>query len=58
MICLGIDTSNYTTSCAVCKDGEIVENVRLPLTVAHGKGGLLQSDALFLNTKALPEALK
>ncbi len=57
MICLGIDTSNYTTSCAVCHDGEIVENIRLPLSVAQGKGGLRQSDALFLHTKALPEAM-
>ncbi len=57
MISLGIDTSNYTTSCAICKDGEIIENVRLPLTVAQGKGGLRQSDALFLHTKALPAAI-
>ncbi len=57
MITLGIDTSNYTTSCAICSDGEIVENVRLPLFVAQGKGGLRQSDALFLHTKALPDAI-
>ncbi len=57
MKALGIDTSNYTTSCAICADGEIIENVRLPLAVAQGKGGLRQSDALFLHTKALPQAI-
>lgn len=52
---LGIDTSNYTTSLALCNsDGKILANVRKLLDVSDGKRGLRQSDALFLHTKALP----
>lgn len=53
---LGIDTSNYTTSLSVCEDGEIKENVKLPLTVKKGGVGLRQSDAVFLHTLNLPKA--
>ena len=52
---LGIDTSNYTTSAAVCVDGVIVENVKLPLPVKPGEVGLRQSDAVFAHTVNLPE---
>ena len=52
---LGIDTSNYTTSLSVCTDGEIIENVKLPLPVAEGAVGLRQSDAVFAHTKNLPQ---
>ena len=55
---LGIDTSNYTTSVSVCKDGEITENIKLPLTVKAGEVGLRQNDAVFLHTVNLPEAFK
>ena len=35
---VGIDTSNYTTSAAICtKDGEIVANLKLPLPVKAGE---------------------
>ncbi len=51
---LGIDTSNYTTSLSVCVDGEIAENVKLPLPVPEGAAGLRQSDAVFAHTKNLP----
>ena len=51
---LGIDTSNYTTSLSVCVDGEITENVKIPLPVANGAVGLRQSDAVFAHTKNLP----
>ncbi|MBQ9692273.1 MAG: peptidase M22 [Clostridia bacterium] len=55
---LGIDTSNYRTSAAVCdEDGNVVKNVRRLLPVMEGELGLRQSDALFLHTKALPQIM-
>ncbi len=57
MITLGIDTSNYTTSCSIVADGNVVDNIKLPLSVENGKLGLRQSDAVFLHTRALPDAL-
>jgi len=53
---LGIDTSNYTTSLAVVSEGEVIENIKIPLTVSEGSRGLRQSDAVFLHTRNLPEA--
>lgn len=56
---LGIDTSNYRTSAAVCDaDGNIVVSVRRLLEVKQGERGLRQSDAVFAHTKALPEILE
>ena len=52
---LGVDTSNYTTSLALVKNGEIVKNTRRLLPVGENERGLRQSDALFHHTKALPE---
>ncbi|MBQ8914687.1 MAG: peptidase M22 [Clostridia bacterium] len=55
---LGIDTSNYTTSVAVCNEsGEIIANIKKPLPVAEGERGLRQSDAVFHHTAALPALL-
>ena len=52
---VGIDTSNYTTSVAVCDiDGEIIVNLKAPLSVKSGERGLRQSDAVFAHTKNLP----
>ena len=52
---LGIDTSNYTTSAAVCEeDGTISESVRKLLTVKEGERGLRQSDAVFAHTVNIP----
>ncbi len=52
---VGIDTSNYTTSLALCTyEGEIVANIKQILDVDDGKRGLRQSDALFAHTKNLP----
>lgn len=52
---LGIDTSNYRTSVAVCdENGETVKQVRRLLPVKQGELGLRQSEALFEHTKALP----
>ena len=49
---LGIDTSNYTTSCSVCTfDGKILENYKYLLPVKQGANGLRQSDAVFAHVK-------
>ncbi len=56
---LGIDTSNYTTSAALCSlDGNIVLNLKKLLPVAEGERGLRQSYALFAHTKNLPEIME
>lgn len=52
---IGFDTSNYTTSAAAVRDGEIIASVRKMLPVAEGGRGLRQSDALFSHTVNLPE---
>ncbi len=53
---LGLDTSNYTTSAALCDDtGNILVNQKLLLPVRPGERGLRQSDAVFLHVKALPQ---
>ncbi len=55
---LGIDTSNYTTSCAIYNSdtGEIVQKKKL-LPVKQGELGLRQSDAVFHHTVQLPELM-
>ncbi len=56
---LGIDTSNYTTSCAIY-DSEtrtVVQRKKF-LPVAQGQLGLRQSDAVFHHTVQLPQLLK
>lgn len=52
MLCLGFDTSNYTTSAAVF-DGVRGENRGRLLTVEPGSLGLRQSEALFQHVKRL-----
>lgn len=55
---LGIDTSNYTTSAALCTvGGDVVLNLKKLLPVSEGERGLRQSDALFAHTKNLPEIM-
>ncbi len=52
---VGIDTSNYTTSVAVCTgSGEVIANIKAPLPVKDGECGLRQSDAVFAHVKNLP----
>ena len=52
---VGIDTSNYTTSVALCDfEGRIIANLKAPLTVKSGERGLRQSDAVFAHIKNLP----
>ena len=54
MICIGFDTSNYTTSCAAY-DGAAGTNFSRLLPVEPGALGLRQSEALFHHVKRLPE---
>lgn len=56
---LGIDTSNYTTSCALYDTAarQIRQQKQL-LPVAPGERGLRQSDALFHHTRQLPEQMR
>lgn len=53
---IGIDTSNYTTSCALYEATEkkFYSNVKRLLTVSEGERGLRQSDAVFAHVKNLP----
>lgn len=53
---IGIDTSNYTTSCAIYRKGIILQQKRL-LPVPQGQMGLRQSDAVFSHVKALAELM-
>lgn len=59
MICLGIDTSNYTTSAALynAETGEYRSERKL-LSVPAGGLGLRQSEAVFQHTVQLPEQIK
>lgn len=56
---LGIDTSNYTTSCALynSENGDVISKKKL-LPVKDGERGLRQSDAVFHHTKQLPLLMK
>ncbi len=51
-IFVGIDTSNYTTSCAISDfNGKILENFKILLPVKEGERGLRQSEAVFAHIK-------
>ena len=54
---LGLDTSNYTTSAAVFRDGGGHNAGRL-LEVRPGERGLRQSDALFQHVRQLPRMME
>lgn len=55
---VGFDTSNYTTSAAVCEeDGRVICNSRILLPVKEGERGLRQSDAVFHHVRNLPQVL-
>jgi len=59
MYCLGIDTSNYTTSVAVADSGmQLVYEARLMLEVPEGSRGLRQSEAHFQHSRNLPVLLE
>ncbi|MBQ9940098.1 MAG: peptidase M22 [Clostridia bacterium] len=55
---LGIDTSNYTTSVAAVFENGKTESVKIPLKVKSGEKGVRQSDALFMHTVNLPNAIR
>lgn len=56
---LGIDTSCYTTSCAIVdSSGHIVGEARKLLSVKPGERGLKQSQMVFQHTRALPELME
>lgn len=56
---LGLDTSCYTTSCAlVNSEGEIIGEAKKLLEVKAGARGLQQSQMVFQHTRALPELIK
>lgn len=56
---LGLDTSNYTTSCAVLDiEKNILCQEKKLLPVKNGEAGLRQSDAVFHHTKQLPEVIE
>ena len=56
---LGLDTSNYTTSCAIfdAESGTVRQAKKL-LPVKSGMAGLRQSDAVFHHTRQLPEVIQ
>lgn len=55
MLFCGIDTSNYTTSAALCDENcRVIANIKIPLPVKDGEHGLRQSDAVFAHLKNLP----
>lgn len=58
MSCIGIDTSNYTTSAALVKGGEVLVNSKKLLPVRPGEMGLRQSDAVFHHVQQMNEVLQ
>lgn len=54
---LGIDTSNYTTSAALYREGRVFQQKKL-LPVRAGQLGLRQSDAVFHHVQQLPDILE
>ena len=58
MICLGIDTSNYTTSVALADDQGTLHSERQLLPVKTGEVGLRQNEAVFLHNRQLPGLLE
>ena len=52
----GVDTSNYTTSVATYKNGEVTQQKKM-LSVREGERGLRQSDAVFQHTVNMPHLL-
>ncbi len=58
-VCVGIDTSCYTTSCAaVTTEDEVIASCRRLLPVPAGSRGLRQSEAVFAHIRQLPELME
>ena len=56
-VILAVDTSNYTTSAALCDGREVINTASRLLPVEKGHLGLRQSEAVFHHTRALPEII-
>ena len=54
--CLGIDTSNYTTSIALY-DGNNIRHKKRMLKVKNGELGLRQSEAVFQHINQIPNLI-
>ncbi|MCR4722630.1 MAG: peptidase M22 [Eubacteriales bacterium] len=54
---LGIDTSNYTTSCALSDGSSVLSDKRRMLQVPEKMKGLRQSEAFFQHVSNLPELI-
>lgn len=50
---LGLDTSCYTTSCALAAEGKVIAQKRRLLTVEMGERGLMQSEGVFQHVNRL-----
>ncbi len=57
MLALGLDTSCYTTSAALCGTSGLLRQERRLLPVPRGERGLRQSEAVFAHVKQLPQVL-
>lgn len=57
MLALGLDTSNYTTSAALCSSASMPRQRRQLLPVPAGERGLRQSEAVFAHVRQLPSVL-
>ena len=57
MLCLGLDTSNYTTSAALCAPGMEPGQRRQLLPVPAGERGLRQSEAVFAHVRQIEKVL-
>ncbi|MBR3743128.1 MAG: O-sialoglycoprotein endopeptidase [Clostridia bacterium] len=57
MLALGLDTSCYTTSAALCSSGGLPRQERRLLPVPSGERGLRQSEAVFAHVRQLPQVL-
>ena len=56
---LGLDTSCYSTSCALVNEsGELIGQARKLLDVKSGERGLQQSQMVFQHTRALPDLIE
>ncbi|MBE5787995.1 MAG: peptidase M22, partial [Clostridiales bacterium] len=57
MLALGLDTSCYTTSAALCNDSTVPRQMRQLLPVPAGERGLRQSEAVFAHVRQLSQVL-
>ena len=57
MLALGLDTSCYTTSAALCSASGLPRQERRLLPVPKGERGLRQSEAVFAHVRQIPQVL-